>query len=479
MIEEKFTMRTRVFDLPVIIGMIVLAMLGPATAETKRVAPLSQGQIVLSYAPLVKQATPAVVNIYTKKVVQQASRSPLFEDPFFRKFFGEQFSFGLPRKRIQNSLGSGVIVRPQGIVVTNYHVVEGADEIIVALSDRREYAAKVILTDERTDLAVLKIDSVDVRFAHLELMDSDEIEVGDIILAIGNPFGVGQTVTSGIVSALARTQVGVANYRFFIQTDAAINPGNSGGAMVTMDGKLAGVNTAIYSKSGGSIGIGFAIPANMVRSVVDSALGGGKLVRPWLGASGQAVTRDIAAANGLDRPGGVLINSVHSRSPAGQAGLRVGDVVTAVDGREVYDPEALSFRVATRPLGGKVQLSIYRSGKTRRLSVDLKPAPEIPKRNVKTLKKGHLFAGAVIGNLSPAFSEELGLDSLSRGVIVLKVHRGSKAARIRLKPGDILLRINSVETKQVKHVINAGRHDYDEWKVSVRRGERVINVVIR
>jgi len=434
---------------------------------------------MLSYAPLVKRAAPAVVNIYTRKVVRESFRAPFFNDPFFRRFFGDDFNLGRPRERIQNSLGSGVIVRPQGIVVTNHHVVQGADEITVALADRREFEAKVILSDERTDLAVLKIDAGTTRFASMEMMDSDELEVGDIILAIGNPFGVGQTVTSGIVSALARTQVGVADYRFFIQTDAAINPGNSGGAMVTMDGRLAGVNTAIFSKSGGSIGIGFAIPANMVRSVVDSALSGGKLVRPWLGASGQAVTSDIAAARGLDRPGGVLINAVHKAGPAAAAGLRVGDVVTAVDGKTVFDPAGLSFRVATRPLGGTVALTVVRPKGNAELLIALKPAPEKPRRNVSLLQDAHLFQGATIGNLSPAFADEIGIDSMARGVIVLKIAPGSRAARLRLKPGDIVLRINDTETKLVKDVVTAGRGEQTEWRISVRRGERVLNVVVR
>ena len=480
MIDRQKTHLKRILALPLPLALALLAAAPLASAkDTQRAVPQSPGQVMMSYAPLVKQAAPAVVNIYTKKVVRQSFRSPFFDDPFFSRFFGKEFSLGPPRERIQNSLGSGVIVGAEGIVVTNHHVIQGADEITVALSDRREFEAKVMLTDERTDLAVLRIEGGGERFAHLNLMDSDEVQVGDLVLAIGNPFGVGQTVTSGIVSALARTQVGVADYRFFIQTDAAINPGNSGGAMVTMDGRLAGINTAIFSKSGGSIGIGFAIPANMVRSVVDSALSGGKLVRPWLGASGQAVTRDIAAANGLDRPGGVLINSLHKAGPAAEAGLRVGDVVTAVDGREVFDPEGLSFRVATRPLGGQVALSVIRRAKRLRIPVALKPAPEVPPRNISALESKHLFAGATIGNLSPAFAEEIGLDTLVRGVIVLEVAPGSRAARLRLKPGDIVLRINGTETKRVKDVVAAGQGDHEEWKISVRRGERVLNVVIR
>ncbi|MEK9725327.1 MAG: trypsin-like peptidase domain-containing protein, partial [Rhodospirillaceae bacterium] len=218
----------------------------------------------------------------------------LFDDPFFKRFFGDGFGVPLnqPETRRQNSLGSGVIVDPAGVIVTNRHVIQGADEIQVILADRREFRATVMATDAKTDLAVLNVDTGGRKLPHIELQDSDDLEVGDLVLAIGNPFGVGQTVTSGIVSALARTRVGISDYQFFIQTDAAINPGNSGGALVTMDGRLAGVNTAIFSRGGGSIGIGFAIPANMVASVINAAVAGGEIHRPWLGAAGQLVTSE-------------------------------------------------------------------------------------------------------------------------------------------------------------------------------------------
>ena len=248
---------------------LLLAANMVSAAETR--VPASREEIHLSFAPLVKRAAPAVVNIYTTKVVRQRQFAPLFDDPFFRRFFGDRFGLerGQPQsKRIQNSLGSGVIVDPTGLIVTNHHVIEGADEIKVVLTDRREFAARVFGVDEKTDLAVLRVDAEGVDLPYLPLRDSDELEVGDLVLAIGNPFGVGQTVTSGIVSALARTQVGISDLNFFIQTDAAINPGNSGGALLSMDGLLVGVNSAIFSKSGGSHGIGFAVPSNMVRSVL-------------------------------------------------------------------------------------------------------------------------------------------------------------------------------------------------------------------
>ena len=272
---------------------------GRAAAED---VPSSRAEIQLSFAPLVKQVAPAVVNIYTHTVVtQQQPLSPLFNDPFFRQFFGDDF-FGKPVERDQNALGSGVLVRADGLVVTNVHVIKGAQEIKVVLSDGREFTAKPVTVDDQTDIALLKIDPAGAELPVLELADSDALEVGDLVLAIGNPFGVGQTVTSGIISALARTQRGINDYGFFIQTDAAINPGNSGGALVTLDGRLAGINTAIVTRTGGSVGIGFAIPANMVRTVIAAVDNGGQVVRPWIGATGQPVTAELAEGFGLAHP---------------------------------------------------------------------------------------------------------------------------------------------------------------------------------
>ncbi|MBX6368535.1 MAG: trypsin-like peptidase domain-containing protein, partial [Rhodospirillales bacterium] len=268
------------------LALLLLLVVSIPSFAADRVLPDSREQIKLSFAPVVKRTAPAVVNVFSRRIVRRSGPPPgLFNDPLFRRFFGDAIPFGLPQERVQNSLGSGVLVARDGLIVTNNHVIDGADEIIVVLADRREFEAQIVRRDERTDLAVLKIDVGNEALPYLELGDSDSLEVGDLVLAIGNPFGVGQTVTSGIVSALARTQVGISDFRFFIQTDAAINPGNSGGALVDLDGKLVGINTAIYSRSGGSIGIGFAIPASMVRAVVAGAATGGRVVRPWLGAS--------------------------------------------------------------------------------------------------------------------------------------------------------------------------------------------------
>ena len=351
---------------------IALAGLAPpsAPAQERRVVP-APGELRLSYAPVVQRVAPAVVNVYAAKVVQ--TRNPLFDDPIFRRFFGVPGDGG---RQIQRSLGSGVIVDPSGLVVTNVHVIEGADEVKVALADKREFEAEIVLKDKRSDLAVLRLKGTHEHFPVLDFANSDALEVGDIVLAIGDPFGVGQTVTHGIVSALARTQVGITDYQFFIQTDAPINPGNSGGALVDMNGRLVGINTAIFSRSGGSQGIGFAIPANMVRVVVASAKGGSNAVqRPWLGAKLQQLTADIADSMKLKRPAGALIANVTPGSPAAQAGLKAGDVIMSVDNQAVDDVNAFDYRFATKPLGGTATLVLLRDGRELSAKVALRTAP--------------------------------------------------------------------------------------------------------
>src|SRR6187200_3429693 len=300
-----------------LIAVLFAACLPASAVAQERRVPM-QSELRLSYAPVVQQVAPAVVNVYAAKVVQ--NRNPLLDDPIFRRFFGVPGGLG---NQVQRSLGSGVIVDAGGLIVTNNHVIEGADEVKVSLADKREFEASLVLKDPRTDLAILRIKDGRERFPVLDFADSDALQVGDVVLAIGNPFGVGQTVTHGIVSALARTQVGVSDYQFFIQTDAAINPGNSGGALVDMTGKLVGINTAIFSRSGGSQGVGFAIPANMVQVVVASARsGGGAVKRPWLGAKLQAVTPDLADRFDLKRPAGAVVTNVAAASPAARAGIK-------------------------------------------------------------------------------------------------------------------------------------------------------------
>ncbi len=453
---------------------IVLALSVPSPQAAAKQVPLSKAEIQLSFAPLVRRAAPAVVNIYTRRVVEQVLRSPLFDDPFFRRFFGERF--GGPerrRQRRQNSLGSGVLLTADGMIVTNHHVIDGADEITVALSDRREFDAKLLLADERTDLAVLKIETEGEALPYLKLRDSDSLEVGDLVLAIGNPFNVGQTVTSGIVSALARTGIGVSDFQFFIQTDAAINPGNSGGALITMDGRLVGVNSAIYSKTGGSHGIGFAVPSSMVRAVLASAKSGHPYVkRPWLGAATQAVTPDIAASIGMKRPLGVMVRSVFPDGPAARAGIEIGDVILAVDGHEVASPKALNFRLGTRMIGDQAPFALYRDGDRRKVNLRLEAAPETPPRNLTELAGRQPLTGARVANLSPALAEELGLETLDQGVIIINVQRQTPARRY-LRPGDKILQINETRIDTVADLVAALEAPVEKWRITMQRGDKM------
>jgi Do/DeqQ family serine protease len=440
-----------------------------AEAETAdKTAPRSLAELHFSFAPVVKKVEPAVVNVYASRV-ETTARNPLFDDPVFRQFFGDQGR----ESRVAQSLGSGVIVDPSGLVVTNHHVIEGMTEVKVALSDRREFPAKIVLRDPRTDLAVLRI-AANERFPVLEMGDSDAIEVGDIVLAIGNPFGVGQTVTQGIVSALARTQIGINDYGFFIQTDAAINPGNSGGALVDLDGKLIGVNSAIVSRSGGSVGIGFAIPVNMVRSVVAAAENGGVVRRPWLGAGLQNVTKDIADSLGLDRPAGALVVSVFPAGPAAEAGLKRGDVVTAVDGRGVDDAEGVGFRLGVKPLGGAATLTVLRDGKPLALPLKLAAAPETPPREAVRIRSRSPFEGALVMNVSPAVAEELSLDNVSEGVVVADVAEGSLAANFGVQKGDVVLEVNGVKIAATRDLDAVSGQRARYWDLTIARGGEVI-----
>jgi Do/DeqQ family serine protease len=444
----------------------------PASAQTGERRVPTQAELRLSYAPVVKRVAPAVVNVYAAKVVR--NQNPLFDDPIFRRFFGVP---GGGRSQLQRSLGSGVIVDPSGLVITNVHVIEGADEVKVSLADKREFEAAIVLKDKRSDLAVLRLKDSHERFPHLDLANSDALQVGDVVLAIGNPFGVGQTVTHGIVSALARTQVGITDYQFFIQTDAAINPGNSGGALVDLDGRLVGINTAIFSRSGGSQGIGFAIPANMVKVVVASAEHGGKAVeRPWLGAKLQAVTPDIADSLGLKRPTGALITTVLRDSPAAQAGLKAGDLILSVDGQTVDDPNAFDYRFATKPLGGAAELGLLRAGRELKAKVALRTAPDLPRDEI-TIRSRSPFSGAKVANLSPALADELQLRNADQGVVILDVDAGSYASNVGFRRGDVILSVNGERIGKTRDLARVADAPSRAWRVVIRRGSQQISAV--
>ena len=442
----------------------------PALAQERRV-PLP-GELRLSYAPIVQRVAPAVVNVYAAKVIQ--NRNPLFDDPIFRQFFGMPGNGG---RQIQRSLGSGVIVDPSGLVVTNVHVIEGADEVKVALSDKREFEASIVLKDKRSDLAVLRIKDAHERFPVLDFANSDALQVGDVVLAIGDPFGVGQTVTHGIVSALARTQVGVSDYQFFIQTDAAINPGNSGGALVDMSGRLVGINTAIFTRSGGSQGVGFAIPANMVKVVVASAKGGSSAVeRPWLGAKLQQVTADIADSMGLKRPAGALVSSVADHSPAAEGGLKPGDVIVSVDNQPVDDVNAFDYRFATQPLGGTATLGLLRNGGELSVKVALRTAPSTPREEL-TIRSRSPFSGAKVANLSPALADELQLQNADQGVVVLDVDDGSYASNLGFRRGDIIVSVNGEHIGNTHELARITDAPNRAWHITIRRGGQQITAV--
>jgi Do/DeqQ family serine protease len=393
-------------------------------------------------------------------------------DPFFRQFFG-----GVPRRQVERSLGSGVIVDPAGLIVTNFHVIRGASQVKVALSDKREFDADIVLRDQRSDLAVLRIKGAHERFPTLEFGDSDKLQVGDVVLAIGDPFGVGQTVTHGIVSALARTQVGSSDYQFFIQTDAPINPGNSGGALVDMTGHLIGINSAIASSSGGSEGIGFAIPANLVRVVVASAESGSTAVkRPWLGAKLQEVTPDIADSLGLKAPSGALVASVAAGSPAARAGIKTGDLLVSVDGVAVEDPNAFDYRFATKPLNGTAQIGVIRQGRQMTVSVALQPLPETPRDEVSISARSP-FAGATVANLSPALADELRLDTQAQGVVITAVADGSTAQSIGFRPGDIVVNVNNEKIARSADLERIAKSGSRSWRVTIQRGNQQISVM--
>ena len=447
-----------------------VALARPAVAQERRLP--TQSELRLSYAPVVQHVAPAVVNVYAAKVVQ--NRNPLLDDPIFRRFFGVPGGIG---NQVQRSLGSGVILDASGLIVTNNHVIEGADEVKVSLADKREFEASLVLKDPRTDLAILRIKDGHEHFPDLDLADSDALQVGDVVLAIGNPFGVGQTVTHGIVSALARTQVGVSDYQFFIQTDAAINPGNSGGALVDLTGKLVGINTAIFSRSGGSQGIGFAIPANMVRVVIASAKNGGNAVmRPWLGAKLQTVTAEIADSLSLKRPTGALIANVAPDSPAAHAGLKPGDVIVAIDGVPVDDPNAFDYRFATKPLGGSARLGFLRAGRELTASVALKSAPETPRDEV-VIRSRSPFSGVKVANLSPALADELQVRNVEEGVVVLDVDSGSYASNLGFQRGDVIEEVNGQRVRKTRDLEQLTSTPNRTWRIVILRGGQKISAV--
>lgn len=449
-----------------ILSLFLSAAIAAAAQST---VPTSQAQISLSFAPLVRDAAPAVVNIYAKRIVETRV-SPFASDPFFKNFFGD---LGPARPRVQNSLGSGVILSRDGFMVSNYHVVGGASDIRVVLKDRREFSAEVLLGDKASDLAILRLkDAEDLPF--LSLRDSNTVEVGELTLAIGNPFGVGQTVSSGIISGLARSGAVTGNERgYFIQTDAPINPGNSGGALIGMDGALIGVNTAIVTRSGGSNGIGFAIPAALVDQFVTQARAGEtRFRRPWAGMGGQTVDADLASSLGLERAGGMAITQVQEGSPFAAVGLGVGDVIVAAGGREVNSPSEMLYYMTVAGIGAEIDVRAIREGRVAEYTVAMIGPPDLPPREDVTLGERDVLQGMKVANVNPAVLSEYQLPILPEGVVVLET--GLIAPRVGVQRGDILREIDGRKITVPADVVQALSTARRSVSLVVERGGQLV-----
>jgi len=452
---------------------LILALVAaPLSAQQ---VPQTAAEMQLSFVPVVKQAAPAVVNIYAR-TVSEPRLTPLQSDPFFERFFRDPLADRKPR--VQNSLGSGVILSDDGIVVSNFHVVGMATDIRVVLNDRREFSARVLLGDQESDLAILKIDAPDA-LPFLELRRSDSVEVGELALAIGNPFGVGQTVSSGIVSGLARSgNSGGSGRGYFIQTDAPINPGNSGGALVDIAGRLIGINTSILSRSGGSNGIGFAIPADLVAAFVAQAQEGRtEFSRPWAGISGQSLDADMAATLGFDRSGGIIISGLHPASPFLEAGLDVGDVILSVGEQPVNTPAEMVYRMSATGLNEQAEVTFSSQGTEKTVKVALIAAPEVPARDQLTLPERSAFPGLTLSRINPAVLAELNLPLEVEGVAV--VDAGAFAARAGLRTGDVILTINGVALRHPEAAADLLSGQVREVELTVLRGAQRITMRFR
>ncbi len=444
--------------------------------------PDGSASMPMTFAPVVKPATAAVVNISSSKIVRNqggGSISPFFNDPFFRQFFGNQSPFTVPRERREQSLGSGVIVSPEGYVLTNNHVVDGATEIKVFLADKQELKARVVGTDPKTDIALLKVE--EKHLPTLTLGDSSAVQVGDVVLAIGNPFGIGQTVTMGIVSATGRGNLGIEDYEDFIQTDAAINPGNSGGALIDAQGELIGINTAILSNGAqGNQGIGFAVPINMARQVMDQILKNGRVVRGWLGVLIQPVTPGVAKAFGLSDPHGALVGDVTPDSPASQSGVAKGDIITRLNGERINESRELQLKVAQLAPGTNATLTVFRDGQEHQLSVTLGEQPTDVARRTEEGESPGVLEGLSVEDLTPQIARQLGLPAQSRGVVIDEVQPGSAVAEAGLQRGDVIEEVNRKSVTNAREFEQAVRQiGSDSALLRINRGGQSFYVVVQ
>ncbi len=485
----------------VILGLVVASDLGwlpighavpeaPSAPKPAAVAPPPSGGFDRNFVEVAKAVTPSVVNISTTRIsrLPEGHNFGPFDDPFFRRFFGDELfrRFEAPKDRRERSLGSGVIADSSGHIITNNHVVAKADEIRVLLSDKRELKAKVVGTDPKTDIAVIKVDAKDLPI--LPWADSDKLQVGEYVLAIGNPFGLNQTVTMGIVSAVGRANVGIAEYEDFIQTDAAINPGNSGGALVNARGELIGINTAIFSQNGGYMGIGFAVPSNMVRSVMEQLVKGGKVVRGYLGVSIQELTQDLAKQFGTADIKGVLVSDVLADSPAKRAKLERGDVIIEFDGHAVENPTQFRNLVAATPIGKKVRIKLLRDGKSRELDVTIAEQPKTIAQSDSAGDDGEetspagAFAGLDMRELTAELARRFNLPRGEKGgVIVARIADGSPAGEAGLQVGDVITEVNRKPTASLRDFqkVAAGLGFKEPALVLVLRNGRSLYLTIK
>lgn len=451
--------------------LFLFAGLSPQVAQAE--------QLRASFNGAVKVVAPAVVNVFTTKKVQRRAAHPFFDDPFFRDFFQPQAPM---RERTQISLGSALIVSADGLLITNLHVIEGATSIKVIFNDGREREAAYVAADEKLDLAVMRLKlEPEEEVPFVTFADSDTLEVGDVVLAIGNPFGVGQSVSMGIISAVDRGNLKLSQFSNYIQTDAAINPGNSGGALVDSTGRVVGVNTAIFSKSGASHGIGFAVPSNIVQAVLESILKTGTVQRPWFGATGQDLSAVLAKQLGLARPEGVLINELAPGGPAEKGGIKVGDIILGLDGQPVTDTRSFNERILATPrlVGRAVPLTVWRAGEKQTVTVRFDPMPERRVEDRRVLQGAHPLNGYTVEELSPALNQQLGLSLGTQGVVVADTPPRQGVFALNLQRGDLIEDVNGTTVKRVEELESALSRRARQWKITYRRGERLFRVIVQ
>lgn len=462
----------------------VLAPLARPVATAPQL-PMSGGS-GKNFVEIAKSVKPAVVNIAATRIGKagEGPQGSPFDDPFFRRFFGDELKRDMPKERKEKGQGSGVIVDPSGLIITNNHVVNKADDIRVVLSDKREFKAKLIGTDSKTDIAVIKIEAMGL--SPIAWADSDQLEVGEFVLAVGSPFGLTQTVTMGIVSAVGRASMGIAEYEDFIQTDAAINPGNSGGALVNVRGELVGINTAIFSQSGGNMGIGFAVPSNLAHSIMDQLVRTGKVVRGWLGVSIQELSLELAAQFGITETKGVLVSDVMDDSPAKKAGFERADVIVEFDGKPMDSPTHLRNAVAQTPLGKKVSIKLIRDKKHKALEVTIVEQPKSMTQSGLEESEESIAPTGVLSDLEVhELTEELaaryGIKSSERGVVVTRVKPGSAAEEIGVREGDVVLEVNrkAVTSLKTYERLRSGLSNDQAVLLLVKRQGRSIYLTLR